>query len=118
MSQIIQEQLVFLVTAMCAGMFLMCGYDVLRLWRWLVPHNAIWLWLEDILYWSAMSLPVFVMFYRRIDGVLRWYGMVGLFVGGVLYEWGISLPIRKGVSRLVKRIQKFTKKRRAGLRKS
>jgi hypothetical protein len=106
-SQVIREQIFFLVTTLCGGMFLMFGYDLLRLWRWIIPHRTIWFWIEDTLYWSAMSLPVFVVFYRMIDGVLRWYGMVGLLVGGILYECGISIPIRKGLSGIWKRIHKI-----------
>jgi hypothetical protein len=34
--------------------------------------------------------------------------MVGLLVGGILYEWGISIPIRQGLSRVLKIIHKKT----------
>jgi hypothetical protein len=105
-SQVIREQLSFLVTTICGGMLLMLGYDLLRFWRWMIPHRPVWLWIEDILYWSVASIPAFVMFYRMIDGVLRWYGMAGLLAGGILYEGGISIPLRRGFSRLFKRIHK------------
>lgn len=107
MTQIIQGQVFFLLTTLCCGMFLMFGYDLLRLWRWMIPHGPVWIWIEDILYWSFLSIPVFVLFYQMIDGVLRWYGLAGLLAGGVLYESGISIPLRNGLHRL---LDKFDKK--------
>lgn len=100
MREIIREQIYFQLTAVCIGMFLMTGYDILRLWRWIIPHGKIWVWWEDILYWTIMSIPVFVAFYQMIDGVPRWYGIAGMFAGGLLYEKGISLPVRRGVHRI------------------
>lgn len=106
MRQIIQEQIYFQITTLCAGMFLMLGYDILRLWRWLIPHGKIWVWIEDLLYWSLLSIPVFIMFFQMIDGVPRWYGIAGLFTGGILYETGISIPLRTGLQRILVKYNK------------
>lgn len=106
MRQIIQEQIYFQITTLCAGMFLMFGYDILRLWRWLIPHGKIWVWVEDLLYWSLSGIPVFILFFRMIDGVPRWYGIVGMLAGGILYEAGISIPIRTGLQRILGKYNK------------
>lgn len=106
MRQIIQEQIYFQITTLCAGMFLMLGYDILRLWRWLIPHGKIWVWIEDLLYWSLLSIPVFVLFFQMIDGVPRWYGIAGMFAGGILYETGISIPLRTGLQRILGKYNK------------
>lgn len=106
MRQIIQEQIYFQITTLCAGMFLMFGYDILRLWRWLIPHGKIWVWVEDLLYWSLSGIPVFILFFRMIDGVPRWYGIVGMLAGGILYEVGISIPIRTGLQRILGKYNK------------
>ena len=102
MRQIIQEQIYFQITTLCAGMFLMFGYDILRLWRWFLPHGKIWVWVEDLLYWSLSGIPVFILFFRMIDGVPRWYGIAG----GILYEAGISIPIRAGLHRILGKYNK------------
>jgi len=104
--QIIQEQIYFQITTLCAGMFLMFGYDILRLWRWFLPHGKIWVWVEDLLYWSLSGIPVFILFFRMIDGVPRWYGIVGMLAGGILYEAGISIPIRAGLHRILGKYNK------------
>lgn len=106
MRQIIQEQIYFQITTLCAGMFLMFGYDILRLWRWFLPHGKIWVWVEDLLYWSLSGIPVFILFFRMIDGVPRWYGIAGMLVGGILYEAGISIPIRAGLHRILGKYNK------------
>ena len=87
-------------------MFLMFGYDILRLWRWFLPHGKIWVWVEDLLYWSLSGIPVFILFFRMIDGVPRWYGIVGMLAGGILYEAGISIPIRAGLHRILGKYNK------------
>ncbi len=87
-------------------MFLMFGYDILRLWRWFLPHGKIWVWVEDLLYWSLSGIPVFILFFRMIDGVPRWYGIAGMLAGGILYEAGISIPIRAGLHRILGKYNK------------
>ncbi len=106
MKQVIQDQVYFQITTLCAGMFMMFGYDILRLWRWLIPHGRIWVWVEDILYWSMLSIPVFILFFQMIDGVPRWYGIVGMFAGGILYEAGISIPLRTGLQKILGKYNK------------
>ena len=74
MSQIIREQIYFQITTICAGMFMMFGYDILRLWRWMIPHGRLWVWIEDLLYWSLLGIPVFVLFFsddRRRAALVR-----------------------------------------------
>lgn len=106
MKQVIQDQVYFQITTLCAGMFMMFGYDILRLWRWLIPHGRIWVWVEDILYWSMLSIPVFILFFQMIDGVPRWYGIVGMLAGGILYEAGISIPLRTGLQKILGKYNK------------
>ena len=106
MSQIIREQIYFQITTICAGMFMMFGYDILRLWRWMIPHGRLWVWIEDLLYWSLLGIPVFVLFFQMIDGVPRWYGILGMLAGGILYESGISVPLRAGMHRLLVKYNK------------
>ncbi|MBO5484636.1 MAG: spore cortex biosynthesis protein YabQ [Lachnospiraceae bacterium] len=95
MSQIIIGQVLFVLASLFNGMLLMAGYDVLRFIRWLIPHGKVWLWVEDTIYWCLAALPTFYLFFRYNEGVIRWYGLVGILLGAVLYEAGISLPLRR-----------------------
>lgn len=61
-------------------------YDGLRLIRRRVPHNLVWLSLEDVVFWLALSGIALVVFIHRSSGQLRGYALVGLAAGGFLYE--------------------------------
>lgn len=95
MSQIIIGQVLFVLASLFNGMLLMGGYDVLRFIRWLIPHGKVWLWVEDTIYWCLAALPTFYLFFSYNEGVIRWYGLVGILLGAILYEAGISLPLRR-----------------------
>lgn len=95
MSEIIIGQVRFLLMTSMLGMALMGAYDVCRFVRWLLPHHGIVVALEDILFWTAASVPAYGMFYIYNDGEIRWYGALAVLLGGILYEWGISRPVRR-----------------------
>lgn len=123
MSQIIRGQIFFVLATLCCGMLLMAAYDVLRFLRWLIPHNRGWVWVEDLIYWTSIAVPVYCLFFVYNEGIIRWYGLLALLAGGVLYEVGISLPLRgflgKWADRIrwkcgapIRRIKKYRQKRK------
>ena len=81
MTEVILGQLRFILWMMCGGMAILAGYDVLRLFRWLVPHGAVWIAVEDLFFWGAASVPAFILFLKMHDGQIRWYGVVALLSG-------------------------------------
>lgn len=95
MSEIIIGQVRFLLMTSLLGMALMGAYDVCRFLRWLLPHHGVVVALEDILFWTAASVPAYGMFYIYNNGEIRWYGALAVLLGGFLYEWGISRPVRR-----------------------
>lgn len=95
MTEVILGQIQFILYMLCGGMALMLGYDGFRLLRWLVPHSKLAIAVQDILYWCVMSVPAFALFFYLHDGQIRWYGLLALFSGLLMYEFGISSPIRK-----------------------
>lgn len=98
MSQVIIGQVLFVLRTLCNGMLLMAGYDGMRLLRWLLPHGRTGVWVGDILYWCLAALPTFWVFFLYNEGTIRWYGLLGLLAGAVIYETGISKPLRKLLS--------------------
>lgn len=95
MSDVIGGQVRFVLITLCLGMGLMAGYDILRFLRWIVRHQKWIVWLEDILYWLIMAVPAYVVFFMYNDGAVRWYGAAAVFLGGILYEQGISRVVRR-----------------------
>ena len=106
MKQLIAQQVQFILLMTISGMSLMAGYDMLRLIRWLFPHGQISITVEDILYWSIVSVPIFYLFLEFHDGIIRWYGLVAVFSGIVLYEYGFSRPVRNKISAFFNRIRR------------
>ncbi len=111
MKQLIAQQVQFILLMTISGMSLMAGYDMLRLIRWLFPHGQISIAVEDVLYWSIVSIPVFYLFLEFHDGIIRWYGLVAVFSGIILYEYGFSRPIRFKVAAFFDRIRRKWRKR-------
>ena len=95
MTAMIVEQLRFVLMSACMGMLLMAGYDICRLLRWLIPHPGGLVFFEDMLFWCGMALPVYIVFYIYNNGEIRWYGVLAVVLGSMLYEWGISRCIRR-----------------------
>ena len=116
MSIVIWGQVLFVLASLCNGMLLMVGYDALRLFRWLLPRGKVWLWLEDTLYWCLASVPTFYLFFQYNDGVIRWYCLLGILGGAVLYEAGISLPVRSWLSKYADRLRRTLRKCRRRIR--
>lgn len=94
MTEIIMGQVRFVLVTLCLGMLLMFGYDLWRFLRWIVPHHKVVVWVEDLLYWSLMAIPAYAVFFVYNDGEIRWYGALAVFLGGILYEKGISSVLR------------------------
>ncbi len=116
MKQLIAEQVQFILLMTMSGMALMAGYDVLRIFRWLFSHGEVSIAAEDILYWTIVSVPVFYLFLEYHDGIIRWYGIVAVFSGIILYEYGLSRPVRSRVSAFFDRIRRKWRKKRERIR--
>lgn len=112
MKQLIAQQVQFILLMTMSGMSLMAGYDVLRLLRWLIPHGEIGVAAEDLLYWMLVSIPIFYLFLEFHDGMIRWYGLVSVFGGIVLYEYGLSRPIRSRVGAFFNRLRRKWQQKR------
>ena len=108
MNNSINGQVCFVLATLCLGMGLMAGYDTLRFLRWVIPHRKGIVWLEDLLYWLIMAIPAYIVFFQYNDGAVRWYGVVDVFLGAVLYEQGVSRVLRQfGRQHLEKSKQKL-----------
>lgn len=106
MNEIIHGQVVFLLASLCSGMLVMAGYELIRLIRWLFKHNALFIWIEDVLYWLIVSVPVFQMFFYFNEGEIRWYGVVMLICGGYIYYAGISCPMHSFIKKIIEKLKK------------
>lgn len=116
MKQLIAQQVQFILLMTMSGMAVMAGYDVLRLVRWLVVHSRLVVAAEDLLYWGMVSVPVFYLFLLYHDGIIRWYGLVAVFGGIILYEYGLSRPVRSRLAGFFWRLRDKVRKKRIRVR--
>ena len=74
----------FLLTVLMGGA-LGLFYDALRLFRQAFRHKALWVQVEDGLFWLLAVLLVFCVMLRANAGEIRFFTILGLFGGMGLY---------------------------------
>lgn len=84
-SEAIGHEAWFLAVSILVGMGLFFLYDILRIFRRIIPHGNLWIGAEDFLYWIICTGVVFVMLYRENDGMMRGFAFGGLIVGMFFY---------------------------------
>ena len=91
----------FLLHALLMGIFITFVYDILRILRRVIPHNGFFVSLEDLGFWIYCALEVFLMMYHESNGTLRWFAVLGAFVGMFSYKKLVSPFLVKYVSLLI-----------------
>lgn len=114
MSGNIEYELRLLFASFLTGIGLLMVYDCVRVFRLLFPHRALWVGIEDMLYWIYSSLIIFTLLYRENDGNLRAYAIAAAFLGMVLYQWLVS---RKLLKHLKKFLEYLKMKRNSSIRR-
>jgi len=90
MSPGILKELQFFGLAMLRGALILVLYDLLRIFRRIVPHGILAIALEDILYWISTALLIFQLLYRENDGAVRGYALFAVAVGMFFYHQTFS----------------------------
>ena len=63
MSLYIQDEAALALMSFLLGAVLMISYDLLRLFRLLVPHGSLWTGLEDLFYWIYCAVMTFSLLF-------------------------------------------------------
>ena len=104
MSEIIHGQVLYLLASTRCGMVCMFLYGFVRIFELFLKKNMILKIIIDVLFWMALSIPVFYIFYEINSGIIRWYGVFMLFAGMILYEKGIYTPAKKIIEKIIKKV--------------
>lgn len=75
---------------MLRGVLILILYDLIRIFRRIVPHGGLAVALEDILYWAGTALLVFQLLYRENDGAVRGYALLAVAAGMLFYHQTVS----------------------------
>lgn len=72
--------------SIAAGLGMAFVYDLLRLFRHLVPHGRVVTDAEDLLYWTVCFFASFTLLYYGNNGIIRFAAVLGAALGMVLYS--------------------------------
>ncbi len=100
-------ELGFFGRAVLRGILLLAIYDLVRIFRRVVPHGSIVIAVEDVIYWVGTALLVFQLLYRENDGVVRGYALLAVAVGMLLYHQTISRPLVTYLSKFLQTVLGF-----------
>lgn len=106
-SETISQEAIFLGISVLLGMGLFFLYDILRIFRRVVPHGAVWIGIEDFVYWLICTGAVFVMLYQGNDGMVRGFSLGGVAAGMLLYYFLFSGFVIKINVFVIKKITGF-----------
>jgi spore cortex biosynthesis protein YabQ len=114
MNEAIIVELRFFFTSVIWGMVLLIIYDVLRILRRVIKHNAFVISIQDIIYWVVSSVLIFHMMYNQNNGIIRGFAILAMLLGMIIYHIifsdflvdGISGIINKVISTIYKIIRK------------
>lgn len=104
MSEIIYGQVQYLFAAALCGMGCMLLYSIIRSFRLLIKQSMTVKLIIDTIFWTCLAIPVFYVFYNINSGIIRWYGIVMLIAGAVIYENGIYDPAKKIIEKIIKKV--------------
>lgn len=90
MNEAISVELQFFLISILWGVLIILAYDILRIFRRLIPHNAFVLAIEDIVFWVLASLFIFAMIYTMNNGTIRGFSVMGMGIGMTLYYFIFS----------------------------
>lgn len=103
----IGEEVNIFIQAVLTGSVVMGVYDIIRIFRRILPHNLMAVTLEDLFYWIGISLYLSVQIYLTSDGSIRWFFVIGTLVGilsfAAIFSW---------LGKIYKKIKKSIEKKR------
>ncbi len=102
-AEIIKEADV-LVISFLMGIILLLVYDLIRIFRRLVPHGTVWIGIEDLLFWIGSAVALFAMLYQENSGYIRGFAIGGVVIGMLLYNLLLSRLVVKVSVLILKKV--------------
>lgn len=104
------HEVTFLFYSVLTGIFITFFYDLLRVFRKILPHNDIAVSVEDFFYWIGCSFAIFWMLYQENNGTLRWFAIVGATLGMFFYKKTIGIFFVKIITLVLLKILHLVEK--------
>jgi spore cortex biosynthesis protein YabQ len=90
MNNAITVELQFFLISVLWGAILLFVYDIFRILRRLIKHNAFFVAVQDLIFWVASSVFIFAMMYKENNGIIRGFSVMGMAIGMILYHYILS----------------------------
>lgn len=101
MNSAIAIEMQFFLVSILSGCILIFAYDILRIFRRLVKHNELVTGIEDLIYWVLSSLFIFIMLYQQNDGIIRFFSILGMLIGMLIYHKLLSELFVSGTLKII-----------------
>ncbi|MEG0388828.1 MAG: spore cortex biosynthesis protein YabQ, partial [Niameybacter sp.] len=70
-------------------------YDLVRIFRKIIPHSDWSVQVEDTAYWICCALIGFAILYMHNYGQIRFFVFIGIILGGIFYFCTFSIVFMK-----------------------
>ncbi len=104
-----QSQFFLFLYSIAVGGIIGFIYDIFRIIRKTFPHNNIFVNIEDILYWLIVTFIAFYFLLNYNNGEIRFFNIIGLFLGMSLYFLTFSKLILKVSITIIHIIERILK---------
>lgn len=105
----IGKELMIFLEAVLSGITVLASYQVLRVARRLVRHGLFAVTAEDFLFWLGTSCFLFYEIYETCDGSIRWYFVIGV-MSGILIFAGIMRMFQNLYTKVERKLHKKDEK--------
>ena len=95
----IGKELSVFLQAILAGNLIYLVYSLIRVMRRLWKHNLFFVSLEDLIFWIGTGIYLFVRIYQTSDGIIRWYFVIGVLLGGIVTHFIIFQISKKYIAK-------------------
>ncbi len=95
----IGKELSVFLQAVLAGNLIYLVYSLIRVMRRLWKHNLFFVSLEDLIFWIGTGIYLFVRIYQTSDGIIRWYFVMGVLLGGIVTHFIIFQISKKYIAK-------------------
>ncbi len=96
------DQLFSFGVSLIAGIIFCIGYDVLRGIRKAVPHTAVALFFEDVIFFALSGVCTFLLLLALSCGEMRGYILLGELLGALLFNFTLSRYFRSFITYLTR----------------
>ena len=81
----LSEQAEIFIITIFLGIVSAMTYDILRIFRIAIKHKNIFVQVEDAIYWICISFFVFGVMLDKNYGEIRFFNIIGIFLGMIFY---------------------------------